>query len=312
MTVALYALAAAMMIGGIASVIQGFPFVRLESGLAMVTAGATVAAAGAVLLGLAAAVSALRRVEQALSFRRLAEEARPPVPASLVPPAATLPFPAPPEPQGRTAEPALGAGALGAGAIGALAGAGAAGIGLRRSEPSFESALLAAADNGPASDPTPEDRDEPERPLPPPARDETPIDLAPEDELFVSPEPAPPARPEETATAEPIAGPGPEETLRDEAAAEAPVAPAAEETPLRPALATEEPLPAPEETAPEPEAAPAAREVVGTYASGGNTYVMFSDGVIEAETPRGRYTFGSLDELKAFVAAGGEADRGAA
>ena len=53
MTVALYALAAAMMIGGIASVIQGFPFVRLESGLAMVTAGATVAAAGAVLLGAA-------------------------------------------------------------------------------------------------------------------------------------------------------------------------------------------------------------------------------------------------------------------
>jgi hypothetical protein len=35
--------------------------------------------------------------------------------------------------------------------------------------------------------------------------------------------------------------------------------------------------------------------------------------VIEADTPRGRFTFGSLDELKAFVEAGGETDsRGAA
>jgi hypothetical protein len=54
-------------------------------------------------------------------------------------------------------------------------------------------------------------------------------------------------------------------------------------------------------------------QVVGTYASGGNTYVMYSTGVIEADTPRGRYTFASLDELKAFVEAGGENDaRGAA
>ena len=50
-----------------------------------------------------------------------------------------------------------------------------------------------------------------------------------------------------------------------------------------------------------------------TCGSGGNTYVMYSTGVIEADTPRGRYTFASLDELKAFVEAGGENDaRGAA
>ncbi|MFD0937989.1 hypothetical protein ACFQ12_22745, partial [Methylobacterium trifolii] len=56
-----------------------------------------------------------------------------------------------------------------------------------------------------------------------------------------------------------------------------------------------------------------AREVVGRHASGGNTYVMFADGSIEAETPQGRFTFASLDELKAFVNAGGEAGaRGAA
>jgi hypothetical protein len=33
---------------------------------------------------------------------------------------------------------------------------------------------------------------------------------------------------------------------------------------------------------------------------------MFADGSIEAETPRGRFTFDSLEELKAFVEAGGE------
>ena len=53
---------------------------------------------------------------------------------------------------------------------------------------------------------------------------------------------------------------------------------------------------------------------MGTYASGGNTYVMYSNGSIEADTPRGQFTFDSLDELKAFVEAGGEdgAARGAA
>ncbi|MBS7702492.1 hypothetical protein [Chelatococcus asaccharovorans] len=46
--------------------------------------------------------------------------------------------------------------------------------------------------------------------------------------------------------------------------------------------------------------------VVGTYSAGGNLYVMFSDGSIEAETSRGTYRFGSLDELKAYVAASEE------
>ncbi|TXM64639.1 hypothetical protein FV226_26230, partial [Methylobacterium sp. WL12] len=73
---------------------------------------------------------------------------------------------------------------------------------------------------------------------------------------------------------------------------------------LRPSLDAE-----PAKAAPEP----AAREVVGRYASGGNTYVMYADGAIEADTPQGRFTFASLDELKAFVEAGGEGgNRGAA
>jgi hypothetical protein len=54
------------------------------------------------------------------------------------------------------------------------------------------------------------------------------------------------------------------------------------------------------------EAAVAPPTVVGTYSSGGNTYVMYSDGSIQAETPTGLFRFDSLDELKAFIAAGGE------
>ena len=43
MIIALFALAVLMIVGGIASVVQGFPFVRLESGMAMTVAGATTA-----------------------------------------------------------------------------------------------------------------------------------------------------------------------------------------------------------------------------------------------------------------------------
>lgn len=51
---------------------------------------------------------------------------------------------------------------------------------------------------------------------------------------------------------------------------------------------------------------PRAPAVVGTYNSGDNRYVMFSDGSIEAETPGGTFRFKSLDELKEFIAKGGE------
>ena len=51
---------------------------------------------------------------------------------------------------------------------------------------------------------------------------------------------------------------------------------------------------------------PGSPAVIGTYNSGDNKYVMFSDGSIEAETPQGFFRFASLDELKEFIAAGGE------
>jgi hypothetical protein len=68
-------------------------------------------------------------------------------------------------------------------------------------------------------------------------------------------------------------------------------------------------VPEVEPPAPAPKPAePAPPTVVGTYASGGNAYVMYSDGSIKADTPKGHFTFGSLDELKAFIAEGGEAE----
>jgi len=48
--------------------------------------------------------------------------------------------------------------------------------------------------------------------------------------------------------------------------------------------------------------------VVGRYASGGNSYIMYSDGSIDAETPGGPRRFSSIDELKSF-AAGAEVTR---
>lgn len=42
--------------------------------------------------------------------------------------------------------------------------------------------------------------------------------------------------------------------------------------------------------------------VVKTYTAGGHSYIMFSDGTIEADTPEGLFTFQSLEELKTFIA----------
>lgn len=64
--------------------------------------------------------------------------------------------------------------------------------------------------------------------------------------------------------------------------------------------------PAMAEAPPGPYDAPPAPSVVGRYTSGGNAYVMFADGSVQADTPSGQHRFRSLDELRAFVAAGGE------
>lgn len=66
------------------------------------------------------------------------------------------------------------------------------------------------------------------------------------------------------------------------------------------------PVPPGLDAAPEPVLPPAERVIVGQYASGGNEYKMYSDGSIDATTPAGLRRFSSLEELRAFVAGGGE------
>ncbi|MGU3360318.1 hypothetical protein ACLBWX_08295 [Methylobacterium sp. M6A4_1b] len=309
MSIALFALAAVMIVGGIVSVIQGFPFVRLESGLAMTIAGATTASAGAVVLGLAVIAGRLRSLAQSLGDARAA-----PPRLAQVEPGSAGPAAEPGAPH--RARPSLAATAA---SLGAGAGLGAS-LGVASTRPGLEPTFLDPAPEPPepsAAEPLLPNLLPAEEPQvhPHPADSTTEPELrATESDLFARPAPGPAAPP---AGAPLFVGPEPEPVH------EPAPHPAPEPIALRPSLVeTGEPVEVPAdklEPAPEPpaaEAAPVVEEepqVVGTYASGGNTYVMYSTGVIEADTPRGRFTFGSLDELKAFVEAGGESDsRGAA
>jgi hypothetical protein len=60
--------------------------------------------------------------------------------------------------------------------------------------------------------------------------------------------------------------------------------------------------PAPGEAAPAPGEAAPAPTLVGRYSAGGASYLIFSDGSIEAETKSGAYKFASMAEFKAYLA----------
>lgn len=327
MIIALFALAVLMIVGGIASVVQGFPFVRLESGMAMTVAGATTASAGAVVLGLATVASHLRGLG-----RRL-DEMRSATPAVEIPSMgqsehevskSDVPEPAFAMP---AAMPALGDGPLrrrpslggpegrdfGMGGMGLAAGLGAAGL---------DGAQSGAGPHGRGTEPTfvlPPDPDLSAPPPPEPLEPLLPDLLPPEDAQTqiaeAPPEPAE-SHPIEAHPAEPepvAAQTVPPEDHRTLALFDTGTDAAVE--PVRPYSG----LDTMADVTPEPVAEPVPAtvedkpDVVGTYASGGNTYVMYANGSIEAETPRGRFNFDSLEELKAFVEAGGETDaRGAA
>jgi hypothetical protein len=263
MIVALFVLALAMLVGGIASIVQGAPFIRLEMGWTMVIAGSVVMSGGAILAGVAAAVWRLRRIELELVEARETAGRLPGMPAlplpNFVPPGAALP-PAAPE-----AAPRL--------------------PGAERQEP----VLPPAPPSPPAQNP--------ERLAP----DERAVlaagDLMPP--LSARRDEAPPEHEDTVPVATPEPNPIP---------AEAPAPHAADDkgTEVVPPPAAQEPATAHEPvSAHEPVPEPLPRVVAGTYASGGNTYVMYSDGSIEAETPGGKYTFNSLEELKAFAASEG-------
>lgn len=279
MVVALFALSLVLIVSGVAAVVQGFPYVRLESGLAMVIGGTTAASAGTVLLGLAAVVLQLQRSTQAVASLFGTN------PDQIFVEQGTTSLHEEPRGSPTFADelPVAPATRPGIASAAGLTGAALPAVALAEAVNPTSVTLS----DGDRLKPKLEDS-EAEPPLP---------DLLPPDEappIAAAPLPVPPP------------GPLPDETdlFTD---ADLPEHPA-----LRPALDVASIDEVPTVAATETEHQEAELQVVGTYSSGGNTYVMFSNGTIEAETPRGRFTFNSLDELKQFVDTGGENSRGAA
>lgn len=309
MIIALMALAFAMILGGLLTAFFGWDIVLVERGWTMVIAGSISAASGALLLGITAAVSRLASIQAELA--RLQEGfdtdalgmARASAPGDLSP-------------------AALAGGLLGGLTLG-KAGAkghedeaepllpfedGDRGEGGKEAEEIEEPSVPIEAAK-PAESVIPF----PSRPAveSAPSHDEEVSDLkVPEFLLADRRETEVESRISEADESLYEAGPETEEreeersagTRRDEDVTPAvwPEAPA-------------EPEPVAEQAA--PEAAPEetrSATIIGTYNSGDNKYVMFSDGSIEAQTPRGVFRFKSLDELKEFIASGGESNSSAA
>lgn len=219
MVFALYIVALAMVAGGLSAIYLGSDIIVMERGWTMVISGAVIAAAGALLAGVATAVARLQAIEHefAVLRDRLARSDFDAATAQLAAPSRN-------GPTREAGAPTIGAAGL--------------------SAPRFE--------------------------IPPePRLGEMPVAAAP-------PPPAP--------------------------------APAAHEADLIEAEGGKAAVGGQPGTAalPEPAEAASAATVVGTYNSGGNFYIMYSDGSIEAETPAGKFRFISLDELKDFIAAGGD------
>ena len=309
MIIALLALACAMIVGGLLAAFFGWDIVLVERGWTMVIAGTVSAASGAVLLGVAAAVSKLSKIAAQLSrlqgsFHDEGAAAAPVGSRDLA--LATLP-----------------------GALVAPKGDEADSEKAERPDeaqptlPLFEAEDRREQDDGAvraAQWPADERADEPAPPFPP-RTTPAPAPALEEDDTggMKVPDFLLAERPQD-ADEEPRVTAGDVNVYdrdRDERTPEPREADLVDERP-EPAVETasdREPEPEPEpavvqnDQAPEDEAAfdearPAT--VVGTYNSGDNRYVMFSDGSIEAQTPSGVFRFQSLEELKEFIAAGGE------
>jgi hypothetical protein len=326
MIIALLALALAMIVGGLLTSFFGWDIVLVERGWTMVIAGSVMAAGGAVLLGIAAAVAKLSGIHTLLS--QMQESAAQ---------------------EDLAAAPQSHSGlSLAAASGGVIAAAAAADTdeaeskepaeaaqsvlplfpGEERRDPDADEVQVAA---WPAEPPADELRpEEPILPFPPRATppsaplDEDEMDMKVPDFLL--------AERDRDFDEEPRVIDGGDIGLRDHDDARAPQEEERDERDRLPEPALEiEPEREPEpDLAPEPvrpdleeeldqeavevpdkEHGPDPSEpatVVGTYNSGDNKYVMFSDGSIEAQTPSGTFRFKSLDELKEFIAAGGEGD----
>lgn len=286
MVIALVLLSLAMIGGGVYAAFQGWEIVVLERGWSLMIAGSVTAASGALLLGLAAAVARLEAIRKEVAQLR-DRMSRAEIPAVLPPPPSLDPMDAvsasflngggTPEADRRTVdeeEPVLP-------------------LFMRRAEE--RDAAVPQPGPSPAVAPEPEARPEDEEQPERGARvyeDERPRLRLPgslfrfrrdEERLPEAPQGAGPLRePEPEGIPEPSRPSQPE-----------------------PALAAIAPEPEPE-PAPEPVPAGPPPTIVGSYNAGDNRYVMYSDGSIDADTPQGVFRFGSLDELKQFIASGGD------
>ncbi|MFO1149311.1 MAG: hypothetical protein U1E62_13130 [Alsobacter sp.] len=321
MVVLLACLSLLLTLGGGAVAIYGADLIRLESGIALTTAGATVFCAGLLLAGLTAVLAELRRMRRLMEIDdNVAPPVAPPAPPPArspdqPPPAEAVPEASPPPASEAAAEPLP-----------------------KRVEPPAGSAIAPP----------------PLAPQPPEAAAPSPLREAP---LVADRSPLPPTPPAKPAAAvgsgipaEARAGlvgyPGlsrlkPQDEARgriepvlDEVPAAPVVTAPKAERPVEPTLAPQAPPPSevpaskgapgpgPEEPAsaappvaakpeaPPPAGAPSAdlpagaRTMLTSYTSGDVTYFMYSDGSIEADFPDGRRRFGSVDELRHYIEAG--------
>lgn len=308
MIIALQALASAMIFGGLLLAFFGWDIVLVERGWTMVIAGSIFAAGGAVLLGISAAVSRLARIEGHLSQLQdgLPED-------EFVEMSKT--------------SKGLSIGALLGGLVGGKAAADAAGAEpadeTQPSLPLFEDEERRdrEEDRVTAAE-WPEEKDLAAPVIPFPPRTTTPSSGEEEPDMkvpdFLLAERLGDADRDLRVTELDIAiyESGPEdrdleEQGRDERdrrfESSSEIVSEAEpeaQTDIEAVVEETERETASEEAAVSDEAR--SNTVVGTYNSGENKYVMFSDGSIEAQTPSGVFHFKSLDELKEFIAAGGE------
>ncbi|MDX7953625.1 hypothetical protein P7D22_20895 [Lichenihabitans sp. Uapishka_5] len=309
MTWLVFGVSCLLVLAGAVSIISGAPIIQLERGWAEVISGTVALASGGVVFALAGILMRIESIRDTLASRTLpmTADAVPALQRIEMPAPAQEPVPAIVAPAARP-EPAAEAPAAEAQTPPAI-------------EPSAvevkDQALWKRVKRPEGEQPSPEtlrqhgfpDRILPDGPTEPTSVDEAPV-LVPAHAVPAPTIPAPPAEPAAAETA-PAREAGQigwlERSLfkgrpeRVEPAMPAYAPPSTE----RLAFAAPEPTAA-AEPQPTPDLASeqhGGATVVGRYQAGSASYVMYSDGTIEVETESGEtHRFGSMDELKAFIA----------
>ncbi len=313
MIIALMALAFAMIVGGLLAAFFGWDIVLIERGWTMVIAGSFTAASGALLLGITAVASKLAQIQSEIARLQLSLDEEAAVEAPVGPTGMSM--------------AALSGGLLAGKMFGRDEDKEPAQQDEQKDLPLFDDEKPETVEVAKyPEEPVPSQPREPFMPFPP----RTSPDVAAEEEeasevkvpdfllgdrlretyvesrsseaeidLYADEaEKAPDEKPGEISDVEER-----EEIVVSTAEPAAAIEPEREPETVQEAEVAEESASEPEE---EPSAEPRSATIIGTYNSGDNTYVMFSDGSIEAQTPSGIFHFQSLDELKAFIASGGE------